>query len=468
MRLSVRLALVFSLFGIGIAGGFQYRHVTVLRQESYARAENMAQVTLSAVSVLVSAQAQGGRFKDLGRNLQMMVRQSGIAGILVLDAKGKILLKRIDDLKFVGRKPHPGLRIGETTDGVYDVQTEADLGPLGRGTVLVGFHTAALEERLRAIEARAVQSGVTAFLAITLAGWFIGMWFGLRIERIVPRIEALPRSPERFRPMRRQGSDEVGRLVAAFNKLGAGLRTETLRRHELEAEKSELSAMLVHDLKTPLTVILSGISLLQDQIGERSSGRDNTASLKRTFELLNTSADRLQRMIEDVLQLSRLEEMPARLGESVDVAATARAVAKDFELVAQGRGQSMALDAPRGLELPVTGDASLLRRVLDNLVHNAVEHTPAGGVITIRAWEEEGSARLSVSDSGPGIPVSARDSIFKKFFQQDMKQHVGNVGLGLALCQKVIDRHGGSIRVESAEPRGACFSITLPLNREEA
>lgn len=462
MRLSVRLALVFSLFGMAIAGGFQYRHVTVLRRESYVHAERMAETTLAAVGALVSGQAQAGRLGDLGKNLQAMVKQSGVAGVIVSDGKGKVLLKRFDEPASAARKPHPGLGIGRSSDGFYDVEVETSLGPAGRGKVLVSFHMAPLEERLRAIEAQAVQSGVMAFLGITLAGWLMGMWFGLRIERIVPRIEALPRNPERFRPLRRLGSDEVGRLVAAFNRLGAGLRAQTLRRHELEAEKSELSAMLVHDLKTPLTVILSGISLLQDQMGD-PAGRSNADSLKRTFELLNTSADRLQRMIEDVLQLSRLEEMPDHPKEMVDVAATARAVARDFGLVTQGRGQRLVLDAADELRLPVTGDASLLRRVLDNLVHNAVEHTPSGGVIAIRAWEEGGLARLSVSDSGPGIPASARDSIFQKFFQKDMKRHVGNVGLGLALCQKVVQRHGGSIRVEDAQPRGACFSVSLPL-----
>jgi signal transduction histidine kinase len=236
-----------------------------------------------------------------------------------------------------------------------------------------------------------------------------------------------------------------------------------MRRHELEAERSELSAMLVHDLKTPLTVILSGIALLQDQMAERASGRDNTDASKRTFDLLNSSADRLQRMIEDVLQLSRLEEMPDLPKQPVDVAATARALAKDFSLIARSRQQNLMLEVPETLKLPVSGDALLLRRVLDNLVHNAVEHTPSGGSIVIEAWQEEGLARLSVSDSGPGIPEEARERIFQKFFQKDMKQHVGNVGLGLALCQKVVQRHGGSISVEDAQPKGACFSITLPL-----
>jgi two-component system sensor histidine kinase KdpD len=101
--------------------------------------------------------------------------------------------------------------------------------------------------------------------------------------------------------------------------------------------------------------------------------------------------------------------------------------------------------------------------VLDNLTHNAVEHTPTGGTITLRAAAEPGHVKVSVSDSGPGIPQEARAHLFRKFFQRDLKRHVGNVGLGLALCEKVVTRHQGTIGIEDAKPHGACFFFTLPL-----
>jgi signal transduction histidine kinase len=108
----------------------------------------------------------------------------------------------------------------------------------------------------------------------------------------------------------------------------------------------------------------------------------------------------------------------------------------------------------------------LLRRVLDNLVHNAVEHTPANGTIRIGLKSSDGHARMSVSDGGPGIPAEARPELFRKFFQRDMKRHVGNVGLGLALCLRAVQRHGGTIGVEDAHPRGACFYFNLPLAKK--
>ena len=270
--------------------------------------------------------------------------------------------------------------------------------------------------------------------------------------------------------------DEVSRLEKAFNDLGASLKSEDASAPEAEAEKRELSAMLAHDLKTPLTVIRSGMVLLQEQINESprhmaktarkaAEGRSPDDSHGRTFELLNMSTDRLRRMVEDVLQLSRMEEVQGlRETLPVDLAAMARACAKDFGFIVEDRKQSLALEVLDKDSFIVSGDGPLLRRVLDNLVHNAVEHTPAGGTITLRAsLADEGLVRVSVSDSGPGIPLEARGDIFRKFFQKDTKRYVGNVGLGLALCEKAVLRHGGAIGIEDAAPRGACFYFTLPL-----
>ena len=130
----------------------------------------------------------------------------------------------------------------------------------------------------------------------------------------------------------------------------------------------------------------------------------------------------------------------------------------------------MVADRKQRLELrlaapnppPALGDPALLRRVLDNLVHNAVEHTPAGGLIVIGVRADADGVVVEFSDSGPGVPPEARADVFRKFFQKDVKRHVGNVGLGLALCEKVVARHGGKIGIGDAVPKGARFFFTLP------
>lgn len=461
MRLSVRLALVFSVFGLAIAAGLLTYHVRVIRREAYSRAEAMASDTLIAVRALVAAQARAGRFRELDSDLAALIRQAGIAVVEVRDRRDRPLVRRVDDPRWLSRTPHPGVPIQVVPDGVYDVKADVPLGPRGQGTVLLGFHTAGLESRLAEIAAGAVQWGVTALLGVVIMAWLMGAWFGWRIERLVPRFESLPKDPERFRPLRfDDAGDEVARLGAAFNRLGAILKDETRRRREVELEKRELSAMLVHDLKTPLTVVRSGVTLLQEQLKDTKAG----AGCKRTLELLDMSTDRLRRMVEDVLQLARMEEVEGlRETKPVDLAVLAAAAGKDFGLIAADRRQKLVVDIPSGTEACVLGDAALLRRVVDNLVNNAVEHTPSQGAVTISVRASDGKASVCVSDSGPGIPPEARPEIFRKFFQKDLKRHVGNVGLGLAFCLKAVQRHGGVIGVEDAEPHGARFFFRLPL-----
>lgn len=462
MKLSHWLALIFALFGAVIAGGLVARHLQESRREAYASAGRLGSVTLEAVRALVQAQAHQGRFIELGRNFGDLVRQADVATIVVRDKKGRRLVGRSDDPKLLSREPLPGRAIADAGDGLYDVEGPVDLGPRGKGTVAVGFHTARLEARLRDIAAEGVGAGVTSILALALSAWFIGMFAGERIERVVARIESLSANPEKFRPLRadRMGGVEVSRLAAAFNRMGASLKAETGRRRELEAEKQELSAMLVHDLKTPLTVIRSGIALLAE-VAPRTNGKREH---QRTYELLEMSALRLQRMVEDVLQLAKIEESATlRVVDRVDMKAMSEACYRDFGLVVADRKQKLELRLDGGDAPTVLGDPALLRRVLDNLVHNAVEHTPTGGVIVIGVRSEGTGVTVEVSDSGPGVPEEARADVFRKFFQKDVKRYVGNVGLGLALCEKVVLRHGGTIGIGDAPPRGARFYFTLPV-----
>ncbi len=460
MRLSYWLALVFALFGAAITGALTARHAQVARREAYAQTRRLGDITLEAVRALVQSEARQGRFIALGRDFAALVRQADVATIVVRDRRGRRLVGRSDERRLLGRVPKPGRPLAEVNDGIYDVEGPVDLGRRGKGTVQLGFRTARLEARLRAIAAEGAGATVASLLALALSAWLIGMFAGERIERVVARIEALSADPEGFRPLRARGlgGSELTRLVKAFNRMGAGLKAETARRRQVEAEARELSAMLVHDLKTPLTVIRSGIALLAES-ADGAQRREHG----RTFELLEMSTARLQRMVEDVLQLAKLEESASlRRLELVDLTALARACAKDFELVAADRRQRVTLDLPAGPVPPVLGDPALLRRVLDNLTHNAVEHTPAGGSIALGVAAADGGVEVSVSDSGPGVPVEARPDIFRKFYQTDFKRHVGNVGLGLALCEKVVARHGGTIGIADAAPRGARFYFVLP------
>ncbi|MBI4679474.1 MAG: HAMP domain-containing histidine kinase [Elusimicrobia bacterium] len=362
MRISLKLAVVFALFGAAVAGGFQYSRVKSTRGEMYAGQRQTAEVALSAVKALLeTSRAQGGEYGEVSKGLREL-HGSGIASVLVKDGRGRWVVWRADSVA-AQRQAHPGVPLDDVADGFYDVEAPVKLGRKGEGIVQVSFSIQPLEARLRELETDAVGSGLLAFLATTLAAWLIGTWFGTKIEGLVPKLEALSRDPERFRSLKPSGSgDEIARLVAAFNRMGESLKSETQRRRVVEREKAELSAMLVHDLKTPLTVIHSGISLLQDQLSQDqvaverrarpAAPKTGSAPMRRrfdqpnrrTFELLKMSADRLHRMVEDVLQLSRLEEIEElREVAPVEMAELARATTKDFHLVVAERGQRIEL-----------------------------------------------------------------------------------------------------------------------------
>lgn len=460
LSLSYRLALVFAVSGGLVAGGLVLLGVRSSRHEAYVQAEHLGGVTLTAVRAVVQSEARQGRLGEVGKRFTDLLRQAQIATIVVRDKKGKRLVGSSEDPKLIAREPKAWRRLAQVDDGIYDVEGPVDLGPRGKGVVQVGFRTDDLERRLDEIGARGVQAGVTAFGAITLIAWLIGLFAGERLERLVGRLEALAADPKNFRRLGGDGgSDEVSRLIGAFNRMGVSLKAETRRRLTLENEKRELAAMLVHDLKTPMTVIRSGITLLSE-FATKSGKREHN----RTFELLEMSTARLQRMVEDVLQLAKLEEMSAlSYTELVEFGPMARACAKDFGLIVADRKQNLDLNLPEAEIPPVLGDAALLRRVLDNLVHNAVEHTPSGGRIAISVRAEGANVIVEVSDSGPGVPLEAREQLFLKFYQRDMKRHVGNVGLGLALCEKVVTRHGGAIGVGDAVPKGARFFFAVPV-----
>ena len=174
---------------------------------------------LTAVRAVVQTEARQGRLAQVGKSFTELLRQAQIATIVVRDKKGKRLVGSSEDPNLIGREPRPGRRLAQVDDGIYDVEGPVDLGPRGRGVVQVGFRTGTLEQRLDEIGARGVQAGVTAFLAITLIAWLIGLFAGERLERLVGRLEALAADPQNFRRLGGGdgGSDEVSSLTTAFN-----------------------------------------------------------------------------------------------------------------------------------------------------------------------------------------------------------------------------------------------------------
>jgi signal transduction histidine kinase len=252
--------------------------------------------------------------------------------------------------------------------------------------------------------------------------------------------------------------DELGALAANVN-----LMNDELRRlyRELEAASEHKSAFLAnmsHELRTPLNAILGFSQVLREQmVGELNEKQ------KEYLEDILSSGNHLLSLINDVLDLSKveagqveLEVAPFSLREALE-----RGVVMVRERATQEGVEVALADSP---EVDVVdGDERRIRQVIFNLLANAVKFTPAGGAVDVSAAQVNGEVRISVADTGPGVPAADRERIFEEFQQTDLgvEQQEGT-GLGLALSKRLVELHGGRIWVESELGKGSAFVFTLP------
>jgi hypothetical protein len=189
------------------------------------------------------------------------------------------------------------------------------------------------------------------------------------------------------------------------------------------------------------------------------------AEARREFVgLMSAEAARLQRLVDEQLQLARLDAgaLPMRV-EAIDLAAVVRAAARPRAVLAEREGLSLDVQAPS--PVPMDGDPERLEQLLLILLDNAARHTPAGGSITVEAHVEGGDAVMSVADTGEGIPPEAIDSVFDRFYRADAARQRDDrqgAGLGLAIARGLAQAHGGDISVVSRPGDGTVFTVRLP------
>jgi two-component system, NtrC family, sensor histidine kinase GlrK len=238
-----------------------------------------------------------------------------------------------------------------------------------------------------------------------------------------------------------------------------GERLDWLRRRlaELEAEKNRFLRHLSHELKTPLTALREGAELLNDQVGGPLAPPQ-----RQVVTIMRDNSVKLQRLIEDLLDYQRALHAAASLvPKPASLEALVRDAVRPHELVMQSKAQHLSLELEK---VTVDVDAEKLLSIVDNLVGNAVKFTPPGGSITVSARSLGADAVIDVIDSGPGVPVEERESIFDSFFRGRAKasgRRIEGTGLGLAIAREFAEAHGGRIDV-MPRSSGAHFRVTLP------
>jgi signal transduction histidine kinase len=249
---------------------------------------------------------------------------------------------------------------------------------------------------------------------------------------------------EHGQTVRVRGHDEVAQLAQAFNAMSAELAETDRMRRDLVANAS-------HELRTPISALQASLENVVDGVEPADP---------RTLEAMRAQVDRLGSLVEQLLDLSRLEAEGSGLERTEFPAERLLSRARN-EALLSGDGVEIQLEtAPTDLRL--VADEALLQRVVHNLLENAIRFSPSGGMVRAGATAVQGGVRLDVVDHGPGIPAAERTRVFERFYRVDNSRSNGGAGLGLAIAQWVVVMHGGSIRAEDARPRGCRIVVELP------
>lgn len=235
-----------------------------------------------------------------------------------------------------------------------------------------------------------------------------------------------------------------------------GMHDITTLKH-LDALKSEFVAHVAHDLRAPLGVIQGNAWLLADlpQLEE-----DDRSVAREILDAIH----RMRALIDNVLDVGRIEMGLAAEFEDMDVEPVLRAVVAAVEVAARRKDVALELDVPAGLPR-VHGSAIRLEQAVANLLGNALKFTPPGGRVRVSASAEDGWLAVRVADSGPGIPADLHERLFRKF--STLGEHRANEGngLGLAIVKSLVEAHGGRVSVQSEVGKGSVFGFALPVTR---
>ncbi len=240
----------------------------------------------------------------------------------------------------------------------------------------------------------------------------------------------------------------VGRLLVV-DDVTAIRRLETIRR--------DFIANVSHELRTPVSVIRANAETLQ------GGGKDDPQFADRLIDGLHRNAERLARIIADLLDLSRLDAGHYRLErQPVDVAAAVGQAVTAVEHAATTRGSTVTVAVPPGCA--VLADPKALDQVLVNLLDNAVKYAPAGGKVEVRARRQGRGVRIEVADDGPGLAPVHRARVFERFYRVDpgRSRDQGGTGLGLSIVKHLVESMGGAVGVDANQPTGSIFWCELP------
>lgn len=260
--------------------------------------------------------------------------------------------------------------------------------------------------------------------------------------------------------MRGGGQDELDRLTYAYNLMTSHIQMQMEEIAESNALRRDLIAGVSHDLRTPLASLRGYLEtlILKDKT---LSAEDRLTYLDIAFR----QSDRTARLVEQLFELAKLEELERRIDlEPFQLSELVQDVLLKFGLLAKEKNVSLhgrfMPDAPM-----ISGNIQMIERLLDNLLENAIRHTPDGGNVTVSVSVEGENLRLTVSDTGEGISEQDIQHVFRRFYRGGQAGHTisEGAGLGLAIVKRIAELHGGGTSIRSQMGVGTCLVVELPI-----
>jgi signal transduction histidine kinase len=362
-------------------------------------------------------------------------------GLVVADSEGRIEVGEEPEFE-----PHEAMPIGAgpVSFGAVAVMPEGRQPPPGG---VPGNEEASVSDLSDSINRYLLWGGLLAVAVAAVVTLFMSRRILSPAESLAHAARALSRGDFSQRVYVRS-NDEFGELAIAFNAMAADLeRTEQLRRN--------LVADVAHELRTPLSNIQGHLEAIRDGLLPAEP-----ATLESIFEEVLL----LARLVEDLQELTLAEAGQLTLiRQPADVVDIARRAAWAAQPPAEARGLTIETDVP---DQPATAevDPERIGQVLRNLLSNAITHTPEGGRITVELKDEGRELRVTVADTGTGIPADDLPYVFERFYRVDRSRvrATGGAGLGLTIAKRLVEAHGGTIGVESELGKGSRFTFTLP------
>lgn len=326
---------------------------------------------------------------------------------------------------------------------------------------------------------KSLVSSVLTFAGLLLAaagivGWALARDVHADVLYVRDQIASMARAegPPQIHVVPVRTIDQVGELTASFNVLlerfaaaERAYRQDLSQARNFDKDRSAFLAALSHELRTPLNVILGFTDVLLDEIDGPLS-----EEARENLTIVRTSGEHLRSLIDDILALSALESGQFRLSrEQLDIASVARDVVLEARVTAEQKGLKVTLDHPEDTALTIAyADRRRMRQILQNVVSNAVKFTTSGE-ISVRVYREGDTVVAAVADTGPGIAQEQLEAIFEEFRQVDTKQtRRTGTGLGLSITRRLVQMHGGSVRVRSELGKGSTFLIRIPMDEPTA